>query len=304
MKTHAQLREIITSYPFYKINAHIHTHLCDGASDMTVENIAAEAEKAGFELVILTPHFHKKLSDNSATLYWNSDESIFLQLRDEISFYDRTNGRIKVLLSTEADVLSVNGDLSFSPSTAAEQALDMVTPAVNFHPLLPLATVEATFTTKVDAFYSSGKYTDLIPPQMDTQEIIQTYYKATENAVRSCPYPGTLGHFFAAHTIPDRKHAWFDFQESHLPLMMDGARRVVDACAKSGRILDITGIHLLNDTAPMQQPAKDGFLHSFQRFTLDLCRAKNVPFVPGSDAHNLPRIHECKLYKEIFADYI
>ena len=304
MKTHAQLREIITSYPFYKVNAHIHTHLCDGAANMTVENITTEAEKAGFELVILTPHFHKKLTDRSATLYWDSDESIFLQLRDEIDYYERTNGRIKVLLSTEADILTVNGDLSLSPSAAAEQALDMITPTVNFHPLLPLAAIEATFITKVDEFYSSGKYASLIPDHINTTDIIQTYYEATVNAVRNCRYPGTLGHFFIAHTIPDRKHAWFDFHESHLPMMLEGARRVVEACENTERILDITGIHLLNGTTPSQQPAKDGFLYRFQCATLDMCRQKNVPFVPGSDAHNLPRIHECKLYKEIFSDYI
>ena len=58
MKTVKELREILQSVPFTAVDAHIHTHLCDGAPDMTVENIARSAKARGVQLIVLTPHFH------------------------------------------------------------------------------------------------------------------------------------------------------------------------------------------------------------------------------------------------------
>lgn len=304
MKTNEQLREIITAHPFYKINAHIHTHLCDGASVMTVENIAAEAEKEGFELIILTPHFHKLVSDGSTTLYHDTDENILIKLRKEIEAYERNNGKLKILLSTEADILNVDGDLSLSISKPVENALDLVTPTINYHPLLPLETVAATDIKQVDMFHSSGRYRELVPKQFDSAYILQTYYEAATNAVLKCEYPSMLGHFFAPHSIADQKYTWFEVEESYLPMMMEYTDKLLCACAKKQTMLDITGIHLMNNTKALEQPLKDGFLYKFQRFTLDKCREYGIPFCPGSDAHNLPRIAECKLYKEIFSDYI
>lgn len=304
MKTQKQLREIIAAYPFYKINAHIHTHLCDGAPTMTVENIAPEAERAGFELIVLTPHFHKQVSDGCMTLYHDTDENILLQLRDEIDFYKKHNGKINILLSTETDILTIDGDLSLAISKEVENALDFVAPTINYHPLLPLEMVAATDIKQVDRFHSSGRYRELIPKEFSADYILQTYYEAAINAITKCEYPSMLGHFFAPHSIADKEYTWFEVDEAYLPMMMDATDKLLRTCAGIQAVLDITGIHLMNGTTPTEQPLKDGFLYQFQRFTLEKCREYGIPFCPGSDAHNLPRIAECKLYKEIFADFI
>ena len=113
------MKEIIRSIPFCKIDGHIHTHLCDGKPEMTVESIARKAEEVGLSLIILTPHFHKKVSDASATLYDNSDAEILKKLRQEINCYD---GKVKILLSAEADILNTNGDVSLD----WDDALDFI----------------------------------------------------------------------------------------------------------------------------------------------------------------------------------
>lgn len=304
MKTQEQLREIIASYPFSKINAHVHTHLCDGQPVMTVENIAAEAEKQGFELIILTPHFHKLVFDGKTTLYHDTDEKILIKLREEIDVYERKGGKIKFLLSTEADILNVDGELSLEISKEAEEALDLVTPTVNYHPLLPLETVAATDIKQVDMFHSSGRYQELVPKNFDAAYILKTYYEAATNAVLKCKYPAMLGHFFAPHSVADEKYTWFEVEESHLPMMKKCTEKLLSACADTKTMLDITGIHLMNGTTAKEQPIKDGFLYEFQKFTLGKCREYDIPFCSGSDAHNLPRIAECKLYEEIFSEYI
>ncbi len=66
------------------VEAHIHTHLCDGTLDMTVENIARRAEMFGIDTVILTPRFHWRVSDSTDALYRYSDESIFFGSSGEI----------------------------------------------------------------------------------------------------------------------------------------------------------------------------------------------------------------------------
>lgn len=304
MKTREELREIIAAYPFSKINAHVHTHLCDGQPVMTVENIATEAEKQGFELIILTPHFHKLVSDGRTTLYHDTDEKILIQLREEIEVYEREGGKVKFLLSTEADVLNVDGELSLEISKEAEEALDFVTPTINYHPLLPLETVATTDIKQVDIFHSSGRYREFVPKSFDADYILKTYYEAATNAVLQCKYPAMLGHFFAPHSIADEKYTWFEVEESQLPMMKTCAEKLLLACAETKTMLDITGIHLMNGTTAKEQPIKDGFLYEFQKFTLEKCLEYDIPFCSGSDAHNLPRIAECKLYEEIFSEYI
>lgn len=303
MKTVKQLRDKIASCPSCRINAHIHTHLCDGSANMTVENIASAAEIAGIVLVILTPHFHKQVCDDSASLYHDTNEEIFFRLRDEIQSYQKRGGNVDFLLSTEADILSVDGTLSLSLSAEAERTLDLVTPTVNYHPLLPLAAVEATDIHKVDDFYESGRYAKLTAGVSSTAPILQAFYEAQTNAVLQCPYPAMLGHFFAAHTIPGRGHTWFPLREEDLPMMERCADRLLTACAETDTAIDITGIHLMNGTAPAQQREKDGFLHLFQRFVLDRCRQYRIPFCPGSDAHQLQRIRESLIYGELFPEY-
>lgn len=303
MKTTQQLRDTISAFPAYRINAHIHTHLCDGGQDMTVENIAAAAERAGIALVILTPHFHKQVRDDSAVLYKDTDEGIFPALRDEIRSYRARGGSLEILLSTEADILSVDGELSLSLSAKAEDALDLVTPTLNYHPLLPLAAVEATDIHKVESFYDSGKYDALTAGLGDASQILPAFYLAQTNAVLKCPYPAMLGHFFAAHSIPDKTRTWFPVRAEDLPVMEQCANRLLAACAKTNTLLDVTGIHLMNGTTPAQQREKDGFLYQFQQFTLEKCRENHILFCPGSDAHQMPRISESLIYKSIFPEY-
>ena len=118
MKTVNQLLEFVNGSR--KIDAHVHTHLCDGKPEMTVENIANEALAKGFDSIILTPHFHKKVTDSTASLYENSDESIFLSLRDEIDAYAKDGGKVRFLLSCEADILSLDGETSLDISKLPE----------------------------------------------------------------------------------------------------------------------------------------------------------------------------------------
>lgn len=77
MLTKETLHHIVNSFPKETINSHVHTHLCDGRPDMTVANIAARASEKGLKLIILTPHFHKQVTDGETTLYTDSDEGIF-----------------------------------------------------------------------------------------------------------------------------------------------------------------------------------------------------------------------------------
>ena len=47
-----------------RVNVHVHTHLCDGAADMTVENIASEAKKhriGALDLITPTMNFNPLL---------------------------------------------------------------------------------------------------------------------------------------------------------------------------------------------------------------------------------------------------
>ena len=77
MKSYQELKEIFSKYSWSQMNVHVHTHLCDGKPDMTVANIAAQAEKDGVKLIVLTPHFHKQLKDSETVLYEDVQESIF-----------------------------------------------------------------------------------------------------------------------------------------------------------------------------------------------------------------------------------
>ena len=77
MKTVRELIEILDSCAWPRADAHVHTHLCDGKDDMTVANIAEKAEQAGIALIILTPHFHKQVSDDTETIYRDSDPANF-----------------------------------------------------------------------------------------------------------------------------------------------------------------------------------------------------------------------------------
>ena len=110
MKTIKELHEILRCHSFHHVDAHIHTHLCDGASNMNVKTIAEQAAAKGMTCIILTPHFHKQVSDDTAVLYTDTGEEILIALRKEIEEYYKTaDGKLTILLSTEADILSVYG---------------------------------------------------------------------------------------------------------------------------------------------------------------------------------------------------
>lgn len=299
MKTVHELRALLDSVPWASVSAHVHTHLCDGRPNMTVENIAAEAQRLGLGLVVLTPHFHKRVSDASETLYTDTDPGILTQLRDEIDAYRRRGGAIPFLLSTEADILSMQGELSLDPSPMVEKALDFITPTMNYHPLLPLHGVHLTYGRDIDRMHESGEYAAMAEAAGGVDKVLDAMYETQANALLRAPYPAMLGHFFAAHSVANDRYNWFGAEEAHLSRMQDGARKVLDACQRTGAMVDITGLHLHNET-PAHKRQKDGFLYGFQRWFLDRCDEMQIAYYPGSDAHGLGGLSGSLCYGEIF----
>lgn len=297
MKTTGELRRILESVPWGHINAHVHTHLCDGAAEMTVDRIAAEAERTGIGLVILTPHFHRRVADESETLYEDTDERILLMLREEIDAYQ---GGVRFLLSTEADILNMEGDLSLNISREAERALDLTTPTLNYHPLLPLRAVHLTYGRDIDGMHESGEYERMARAAGGIEAVLEGYYTAQANAVKRAPYPAMLGHFFAAHSIANERYSWFGMQKEHLPIMRAGAERVTAACKAANAMVDVTGIHLTRGETPAHKREKDAFLGEFQQWFLTGCAAGDIPTYPGSDAHSLEGIKDSLIYKTIW----
>ena len=298
MKTVDEIIKILDSAG--RVNVHVHTHLCDGAADMTVENIASEAKKHRIGAVVLVPHFHRKLSDKNRgeELYTDTDEGIFLRLRDEIEAY-AGHGEVRFLLSTETDILSVAGDLSLTLSPEAERALDLITPTMNFNPLLPLRMVALTNPKTRDGLHRSGEFEKAAAAAGGLPAVLEAIYRCEEQAILHSPYPCMLGHFFSAHSL-NTDYSWFDMRPEHLPLMEAGARKVIDACGRMHAPIDITGLVAEGMTAG-QKMKKDGFLYDFQRRFIDRCRAAEVPVYPGSDAHRLARIGLIEYYYQAFS---
>lgn len=296
MKTTSELRAILGSCPWSRVDAHVHTHLCDGRPDMTVENIGRRAAEAGIRVVVLTPHFHKRVSDATETLYDDSSVEMLVQLRDEIDAY---RGSVQFLLSTEADILSVNGDLSLPLTPEAIQALDLVTPTMNYNPALPLCMVHLTYGRDIDGLHESGAYALAAAQAGGVGAVLAAMYEAEANALLRLPYSKMVGHFFAAHSIANDRFSWFGAEEKHLPIMKSGAEKLIDACKVTGAMVDLTGLHLKNET-PLHKRQKDGFLHEFQRWFLSRCAEEDIPAYPGSDSHSLDGIGSSVCYGEIF----
>ena len=292
MKTVSQLHEILRQHDFARVDAHIHTHLCDGSAEMTVSRITAEAEARGMTCVILTPHFHRHVEDDTASLYPDSDESIFLRLREEIEAY---SGPLTVLLSTEADILSPAGETSLAISSAAEAALDLVTPTVNYHPLLPLKAVEVTYGRCIGKIHGSGLYAEYCEAAGGVEAVLTALYETEANAILRSPYPAMVGHFLAAHSYAVEKWNWFGAEEKHLPIMKDGAEKLLDACQKTGAMVDLTGIHHL-PASPEGKQKTEGFFLDFQRWFLQRCREKAVPAFPGTDSHSPDTVGDVRYY--------
>lgn len=295
MKTTKRIREILSQCT--RIDSHVHTHLCDGAKDMTVENIAARATEYGVDGVILTPHFHKQVSDETATLYANSNEDIFLALREEINRYEKTDGRVHFLLSTEADILSLDGELSLDISEQAENALDMITPTMNYHPLLPLKFVGLTMGKYIDGLHESGEYEKAAAEIGGVSKVLSLMYETQINAVRRCPYPAMLGHLFMAHSFHPYQNNCFGAKREHLELMKDGARRLIAACRDTDTLVDLTGVHLRGTQTAEDKIKNNDFLVDFQRFVIRECQKTGVSTYYGSDAHSLSSVGDnCKAY--------
>lgn len=287
MLTCKKLHEILNAFPQEKINSHVHTHLCDGRPDMTVANIAARAEEKGLGLIILTPHFHKQVSDGVTTLYTDSDEGIFVKLREEITAYERNGGTVRFLLSTEADILGVDGTTALPVSETALECLDLVTPTMNYHPMLPLEAVAVTHIREVDDYHESGRYRELEEKSGGHQQILRAVYEAETNAILNCPHPAMVGHFFISHTVPARKYSWFGAREEDMDMMLKGVDQLLAACARTGAMFDLTGIHFAAGVDEAKQREKDGYFYKFQRYTMDHCRELGIPYAFGTDAHGL-----------------
>ena len=287
----ADINKIIT---FENTDAHVHTHLCDGKPEMTVTNIAKAAKECGLTQVILTPHFHKKVSDASATLYDDSDESIFKSLRDEITACDTD---VKILLSTEADILDAKGHTSadgFCNDTL--NTLDAVTMTLNYHPLLPLKCVEVTYSKCIEDIYESGYYAECESGAGGTQRVLETMYEAQINAIKRAKFPVILGHFFAAHSNAVKTFSWFNAKKEYINIMKECSSELVRVCADKGAVIDLAGIHPKNET-PTQKRERDGWFFDFQKWFVDYARQNGVTLTAGSDAHSLKHIGEVEYYK-------
>ena len=302
MKTKKELHAVLSAHRFHRVDAHVHTHLCDGAEDMTVERIADQAVKRGMTAVVLTPHFHKQVKDETAVLYTDTDPRIFLALREEIDAYTKKNGdRITLLLSAEADILSVDGATSLELSREAEEALDLVTPTVNYHPCLPLKAVEVTYGKRIASIHSEGLYGEYARAAGGVERVLEILYETEANAVLKSPYPCMLGHFFAAHSHAKEKYNWFGAEERHVAGMKSGAEKVLDACARAEAMIDLTGIHHSGESV-WEKQRRDGFFFDFQKWFLARCGKKGILALPGSDSHKLASVGETEYYRSLMTD--
>lgn len=298
MKSTAELRQILDSYRWYQINAHVHTSLCDGKPDMTLENIAAQAFRDGVKLVILVPHYHKQRSDESATLYTDTDISIYFTLRQQIDQYHKVDGRVQFLLSAEVDILDMEGNLCMEDNEKLAAALDLITPTMNYHPLLPLRAVDLTAAATRDRMYEENLYPPMAEAIGGIGKVLEAIYTTQANAISKCKYPAMLGHFFAAHSR-NGAYSWFGAQPEHLPIMKEGAKKVLEACRRTGTLVDITGIRIADGDIPAKR-AHDGFLYDFQLWFLEQCQQSGVGAYPGGDAHNLGLIGGTWFYADLY----
>jgi len=297
MKSYHELKEILQKYSWDQMNVHVHTHLCDGKPEMTVENIAAQAKKDGIKLVVLTPHFHRQFKDSETVLYEDTQEGIFIKLREEIEEYDKKHGDVQFLLSTETDILSVDGTLSIAPTSVLEETLDFIMPTLNFHPLLPLRAVGVTEPVGRKKLHSSGEYARMVETSGGMEKIVTAIYEAQANAIKNVQYPAMLGHFFAGHSY-NGPYNWFGLSKEHLPLMKCGAEKVLQACSSVGAMIDITG-NRIADTNIAEKRQSLGFLYEFQQWFLSRCKELDLVVCPGGDAHDLSRISGTWFYEEL-----
>ncbi len=294
MKTTREINEILSHCKH--VDSHVHTHLCDGQKNMTVENIAATAKERGVDGVILTPHYHKQVSDETDSLYLDTNQDIFLSLREEIEHYERNDGSVAILLSTEADILSLDGEMSLVPTRETEAALDLITPTLNYHPCLPLVFVGLTMGRKIDELHESGAYERAAAAIGGIGEVLSLMYETEINAIKRCTYPAMLGHLFMAHSFHPCLNNAFGARREHLELMQDGVKRVICACKDAGALIDLTGVHMTSTQSVADKMKNNDFLVDFQRYVVQECQRIGVPAYYGSDAHSLDSIGGCADY--------
>lgn len=300
MKTVEQLHEILRQHDFCRIDAHIHTHVCDGDPEMTVENIADTARERGMTCVILNPHFHKQVSDGTTTLYTDSKEEIFVQLREEIEDYYAAHGNdLTILLATEADILSTDGITALRITEVGEKALDLVTPTVNYHPLLPLKAVEVTYGEFMGQLHGSGLYKSFVEKAGGIETVLERRYETEVNAILRCPYPCMLGHFWASHTYAQPGINWFGASPEHIDIIQSGSEKILEACKKTGAMIDLTGVRPWSeiDETVEEKRARDGFFYTYQQWFLERCRRMGVIAIPGTDSHILKTVGKTDYYR-------
>ena len=129
------------------------------------------------------------------------------------------------------------------------------------------------------------------------EKIIDAMYTAQANAIQNISFPAMLGHFFAAHS-KNGQYNWFGLREEHLPMMMEGAEKVLEACKSTGTMIDITG-NRIKDTDILFKRRDLGFLFDFQKWFLGRCDELGIITCPGGDAHDLSRISGTWFYEEL-----
>lgn len=299
MKSIKEIRNILSNCKC--VDSHVHTHLCDGKEDMTVKNIAETAKSLGIDGIILTPHFHKQVSDDTLVLYSDTNQDIFLKLREEIDRYERDDGAVKIILSTEADIISLDGEISLNVNKQAEAALDLVTPTMNYHPCLPLAFVGLTMGKKIDELHESGAYETAAAKVGGIGEVLSLMYEAQVNAIKRCEYPSMLGHLFMAHSFHPVKNNAFGAKPEHLELMKDGVKQLLSACKSANALVDLTGVHMTKTQSVADKIIDNGFLVEFQKYVVSECRKMGICAYYGSDAHSLSSIgRTIDYYKALF----
>ncbi len=288
MKTTKEITELLSRCRH--VDSHVHTHLCDGQADMTVLSIAAAAKEKSVDGIILTPHFHKAVHDETAAWYDDTDESIFLSLREEIDRYERDDGSVRFILSTETDILNLDGELSLHPSPETERALDMIAPTLNYHPCLPLIFVGLTTGKRIDGLHDSGMYGEAAAKLGGIGEVLSLAFETEINAVKKCPYPAMLGHLFMPYSFHPRRNNCFGATPEHLSGMKKEVRRLLSACREKNVIVDLTGVHVAEGQRAEEKIENNGFLVEFQKFAIRECENLGVTAYFGSDAHSLAGI--------------
>lgn len=82
--------------------------------------------------------------------------------------------------------------------------------------------------------------------------------------------------------------------------MRAGTAKLLEACRKTGTMVDLTGLRFSGMTTAQKQE-KDGFLYTFQREFVEQCKQMGIPVYPGSDGHDLKQMGEVSYYYDAFS---